>query len=107
MPWESVGCVDTGEMPGDESWIRLAYRIAQKYVEFVCGQPPEGCKLGIMENEHELGSYPSLGIWYEYLVPSDYIRHCERTFEVFEESIDWYRLKIHYYEMLDEEEDEQ
>lgn len=60
MTWESIGSTNTGQMPDDEAWILFSIGLAKQYVLFVCGDPPEGSKLGVMWHDHELGSYPSL-----------------------------------------------
>lgn len=62
MTWESIGSTNTGQMPDDEAWILFSIGLAKQYVLFVCGDPPEGSKLGVMWHDHELGSYPSLPV---------------------------------------------
>lgn len=96
MTWESIGSTNTGQMPDDEAWILFSIGLAKQYVLFVCGDPPEGSKLGVMWHDHELGSYPSLGVWTEFDPPWDYINACERALEVFDESTEWYQLKQHW-----------
>jgi len=96
MTWESIGSTSTGQMPDDEAWILFSIGLAKQYVLFVCGDPPEGCKLDVMWHDHELGSYPSLGVWTEFDQPWDYINACERALEVFDESTEWYQLKQHW-----------
>ena len=96
MTWENIGSVNTGEMPDDQGWIDMCLKIAKRYIEFVCGKAPEGSELGIMWHDHDLGSYPSLGVWSEYSHPDEYVGNCERALEVFNDSVDWYKLKEHY-----------
>lgn len=98
MPWEDIGSTNTGEMPHDEAWIRFSLNLARKYIELVSGAPPEGCELDIMWQDHELGSYPSLGIWFESYTPADYINSCERALEVFNNAVSWNELKKYFYE---------
>ncbi len=69
MPWESIGSVDTGEIPDDEAWILFCLGLAKNYVQFVCGLPPDESKLEVMWSEHELVDYPSLGVWYDIEEP--------------------------------------
>lgn len=92
MPWESIGDVDTQD---DGAWLQFARRFALKYIEYVCGNPPEGCTLGSMDTDHDLGSYSTIGICYEYDYPQDYIRKAEESLEVFNSSVDLYRLRKH------------
>jgi len=93
MSWESIGSISTGDMPNDEDWILLGLELAKKYIEYVCGRPPAGCKLDVMWHDHELGSYPSLGVWCENDTPWDYVDACERALEVFDEAVSWDRIK--------------
>lgn len=107
MSWESIGSTNTGQMPDDEAWILFSIGLAKQYVLFVCGDPPEGSKLGVMWHDHELGSYPSLGVWTEYDPPWDYINACERALEIFDESTEWYQLKQHWENSFPDMEDDE
>lgn len=106
MPWESIGSIDTGEMPGDERWILFCLKQAQSYIEFVCGLAPDESKLEIMWHDHDLGSYPSLGVWYDFEEPSEYINACETALDVFNGAISWPELKTHFIEQQEAEDDE-
>ncbi len=77
-----------------------------QYIAFICGDPPTGSKLDIMWHDHDLGTYPSLGIWSEYNPQWDYINSCERTLEVFNEAVSWHELKEHFEEVVFSEKDE-
>jgi hypothetical protein len=94
-------------MPDDKEWILWSQRLAKKYIDLVCGDAPAGSRLDIMWHDHELGSYPSLGVWSEYEPPWDYINACERALEVFDEAVAWHDLKEHFEEQLFAEEDEE
>lgn len=102
MPWETVGSTSTGEMPGDEEWIVFSLELAKRYVEFVCGSPPEGCELGVAWHDHELGAYPTLGVWYECSQPDAYSAACQSALETFDEAVDWNPLRRHWEDRLDE-----
>lgn len=106
MSWESIGSTSTGQMPHDRDWIVFSLELAKRYVALVCGEPPSGSKLDIMWNEHELGSYPSLGVWSEYDTPYDYINACERALEVFDEAVSWSELQEHFEEVAFSEDDD-
>lgn len=95
MPWESIGSISSGNMPHDEEWIVWGLNIAKKYVELVCGKAPEGSGLDIMWEDSDLGNYPSLGIWFEFNKPSEYINNCEDALNVFDASVSWTDLKSH------------
>lgn len=101
MSWESIGSVNTGDMPDDRSWILWGLRLAKKYIELVCGDAPTGSKLDVMWHDHDLGSYPTLGVWSDYDQPWDYINSCERALEVFDKAVSWDELMKY----LDENED--
>lgn len=96
MPWENIGSVDTSDMPHEEEWILFCLGMAKNYINFVCSESTNGTRLGIMWNEHDLGNYPSLGIWYEYEEPWEYINACEETLDVFNDSVSWVKLKKHF-----------
>lgn len=107
MGWESVGSVDTGQIPGDLFWIDFCQELAIRYIRFVCGDPPPGSTLGVMQNDHELGTYPSIGIWSDFSPEFDYINSCEKALDIFNEAIDWETLKDHFEDAQDEEIDKE
>ncbi len=106
MPWESIGSVDTGEMPDDEAWVLFCLGLAKNYVQFVCGLPPDENKLEVMWGEHELGDYPSLGIWYDLEEPYEYIRACEDAMDAFNQHVSWLDLKQFWQSQQEQEHDE-
>lgn len=109
MSWESIGSVDTGQLPGDESWIEFCQNLAIQYVKLVCGELPPGATLGIMSHDHDLGSYTSIGVYSEYSTSSDYISACENALDVFNSAVSWEELKDYFEEQLfkeDENDDE-
>lgn len=107
MAWESIGSISTGEMPEDETWILFCLNLAKGYVKLVCGDAPSGSKLGIMWQDHDLGSYPSLGVWSDYEPPWDYVDACERALEVFDDAVSWQGLKEHHEEQTSGDEDDE
>jgi len=86
MPWDSIGSVNTGQMPDDEPWIRFCLDLALRYVKHTFGNPPPGCSLEIMTDED--GS-PSLGVWSDFTPPQDYVRKCEDALFVMNRAVDW------------------
>lgn len=93
MPWESIGSVGNGQMPGERDWILFCYDLALSYLRFKCGEPPPGCELEVMWHEHDLGEYPSLGIYSENEPPWQYIHRCEAELERFDNAIDWAKIQ--------------
>ncbi len=105
MPWESIGSVDTGEMPDDEAWILFCLGLAKNYLQFVCGLPPDESKLEVMWDEHELGDHPSMGVWYDMEEPCEYIRACEEALDAFNQNVLWLDLKQFWKNQADEEDE--
>lgn len=103
MSWESVGSVDTGELPNDGEWIEFCQNLALQYIKLVCGEPPTGATLGIMSHDHDLGSYTSIGVYSDYSMPFDYISVCENALEVFNTAVSWEELKDLYEEQFSQE----
>lgn len=106
MPWENIGSVNTGDMPNDEAWILFCLDLAQKYVQFVCGLPPEESKLDVMRSEHELGDHPSLGVWYDMEEPCEYIIAAENALDAFNKAVSWTDLKEHSMQREEDTDDE-
>jgi len=102
MPWETIGSVNTGSLPEDGDWIRFSLGLAKRYVEFAAGVAPAGHRVGIMETDHELGPYPSLGVFWEYDLDARYVGACERALEAFDDAIDWSAIKEHWESSQDE-----
>jgi hypothetical protein len=107
MPWECIGDVDAESSTGGGAWLPFARRMALRYIEFVCGKPPNECTLDIMDNDHDLGSYSTIGVYYDYGYPQDYVSKAEETLEVFNASVDWYKLRLHYEKIAFREREEE
>lgn len=93
MPWERIGAVGTGQMPHERAWILFCYELALSYLKFKCGEPPLGSSLDVMWTEHDLGEQPSLGVYYEFEPPRQYINRCEQELERFDSAVDWSKLQ--------------
>lgn len=89
MPWESIGTVGNGQMPGERDWILCCYDLALPYLRFKCGEPPPGCQLDVMWHEHDLGEHPSLGVYSESEPPWEYIHRCTAALERFDDAVSW------------------
>jgi hypothetical protein len=107
MPWESIGSVDTGSMPEDRSWIAFCQGLAKRYITLVAGSPPDGHQLGVFEADHELGSYPNLGVYWDFDLDDRYVSRCEQALDVFNDAVDWSVLKEHWEASQEEEDDEE
>ena len=106
MPWESIGSVDTGELPGDEEWIEFCQKLAIQYIKLICGEAPLGSQLGIMSHDHDLGSYTSIGVYSDYSPSYDYTLDCENALEVFNSAVSWDELKELYEKKFSDEDEE-
>src|SRR5687768_3576578 len=106
MLWESIGSVDTGDLPGDAHWIEFCQKLAIQYIKLVCGEPPAGAELGIMSHDHDLGSYTSIGVYSDYSPPFDYVADCENALEVFNSAVEWEDLKELYDKQFSDEDEE-
>ncbi len=93
MPWEHIGDCGNGRIPEDHDWIIFCLELGISYLKQVCGDPPNGCKLGVMWDEHELGDYPSIGLHWEGSTPPDapwdYIDRCESALRLFDRAVEW------------------
>ncbi len=109
MPWENIGSIATGSYPREASWIEFTQTWAIQFIKFVCGPAPAGCEIGVMWHDHDLGTYPSPGVCWEYGVrsdaPWDYIAHCERVLDTLNEAVEWADLKAEFERAFDDEEE--
>ncbi len=107
MPWENVGSCGSGQLPNDRDWIIQCYELALSYLRFVMPPPPDGCELGIMWHEHELGDYPSIGLNWDFPqrdIPWNYVNKCETLLSRFDDAVDWSSIDPDaIYEELDSE----
>lgn len=88
---ESIGSVSDWQL-GDE--LDLPYQLAQTFLAYALGDPPEGVRVGLQYHDHDLGSYPTLSvIWREFTSePTDFIRRAEYALREFNQAVDWSRL---------------
>lgn len=108
MPWETVGNCGSGNLPDDAAWIDYCYDITLRYLKLALGDPPEGCELDIEWPDYELGSYPSISVYWDFPAddaPWTYINRAETLLEKFNDSVKWYELQELLFQE-DEEEDE-
>lgn len=105
MSWESLDVVGTGQMPNDEEWILFCQNLGKIYLLNVCGNPPDGCEIGTFWQDHDLGSYSSLGFYCENSTDDtdDYFSACETALEKFDSSVDWDSIKPDYDDTEDTE----
>ncbi|MBV5322274.1 MAG: hypothetical protein JZU60_00400 [Ilumatobacteraceae bacterium] len=95
MPWEYVGDCGSGQLPDDRAWIDFCLEAALHYLKFALGEPPLGCEIGLMMNEHELGNYPSVGVYWAFPAsepPYDYIRRADDLLYSFNKAVAWDQL---------------
>jgi hypothetical protein len=95
MPWEHIGDCGNGQMPHERDWMICQLEMGIRYLQCVCGGPPEGYEVAIMWHEHGSVDYPTIGVcWGEddsvFLgAPWEYIEKCRLALEAFDEAIHW------------------
>jgi hypothetical protein len=95
MPWEHIGNCGTGQIPEDTEWIDFCYETAIAYIKLALGDPPAGCELDVMWSDHELGSYPSVGLYWDFPAddaPWNYLNRAEELLERLNAAVDWSQL---------------
>jgi hypothetical protein len=95
MPWEYVGDCGSGQLPDDRAWIDFCIEAALQYLKFALGEPPMGCEIGLMMNEHELGNYPSVGVYWAFPAsdpPYAYISRAEELLDRYNKAVAWDQL---------------
>lgn len=92
MPREILGSVTQWPAGPDTDW---AYEIAISFLIASLGDPPCGAEFCVVDEDHELGTYPALAvIWPDASPePRDYIREAEGALCEFNDAIDWTRLR--------------
>ncbi len=106
MGWESIGeCIGSDATDSPE-WIDFCHQTSIAYIEAILGSPPDGWQLGIQWHDHDLGSYPTIGIYTDMPVsePWQYINKAEALLERFNDAVDW--SEIEPAAVLDDDEDE-
>jgi len=96
MPWEHIGDNFNGYWPEDSKWISIQANLAIEYLKFICGDPPEGCKLDMSMREHELGDYPTISLWWgddlSQYPPMEYVNKCQNVYDAWNSKINWSEL---------------
>ena len=92
MGQESIGSVTSWEPGPDTDW---AYEAAQSFLAAALGDPPEGVAIRVVWHDHDFGSYPTLSVtWGDFVdEPWDFVRRAEAALRVFEDAIDWSRIR--------------
>lgn len=96
MHWESIGECEGSNASDSQAWIDFCHETAIAYLRVILGDPPQGCSLEMRWNDHDLGAYPTIGLWWGAPVgdaPWDYINRAEALLDRFNEAIDWPSLK--------------
>jgi hypothetical protein len=62
MPWEDIGECGIAQAPDERDRMIAEVELGCRYVRLVCGEPPEGCEVGVMWHEHDLSSYATVGL---------------------------------------------
>jgi hypothetical protein len=93
MPWEQIGECGAADAKSNRQWMLAEVKLGVYYVKLACGPPPAGSKVGVMEHEHELGSYATVGLCWDpgqmEDAPWEYIARAERALSRFEDAVSW------------------
>ena len=106
MGWESIGeCIGSDSKDPSE-WVDFCHQTSIAYIEAILGSPPDGWQLGIQWHDHDLGSYPTIGVYNDLpaMEPWVYIRKAEALLERLNDAVDW--SEIEPVTVLDDDEDE-
>jgi hypothetical protein len=95
MPWENIGSCGGAQFPPEREWAICQLEMGIRYLQCVCGEPPNGYELGVMWHENDSGDYPTIGISWDieeacsFDPPSEYIERCRLGLQAFDEAISW------------------
>ena len=95
MGWESIGeCIGSDSTDPPE-WIDFCHKASLAYIKAILGSPPDGWQLGIQWHDHDLGSYPTIGVYNDLpaMEPWEYIRKAEALLERFNDAVDWSEIE--------------
>ena len=106
MGWESIGECIGSDASDPPSWIEFCHEASIAYIKSILGPPPDGWTLGIQWHDHDLGSYPTIGVYNDLPAtePWEYISKAEALLERFNDAVDW--SEIEPASVLDDGEDE-
>jgi hypothetical protein len=84
VPWEHVG--ECGSAQSDPIEAAREVRRGVRFLRRACGSAPPACKVEVMWHEHDLGEYPTVGVFWGPPAtepPWAYISLCETALERF------------------------
>ncbi len=104
MGWESIGECSGSNASDPPSWVDFCHEASIAYIKAILGDPPAGWELGIEWHDHDLGSYPTIGVYSDLplMEPWNYIHKAEALLEKFNDAVSW--SEIHPFSVLDSEE---
>lgn len=86
MPVEIIG--EFGTSGAHSEWLEAEGKLAIRYLKKICGEPPSEMELEILWQDHELGSYPVIGLVWEDAMrgtPWSYVSKCEVALTAYED----------------------
>ncbi len=107
MGWESIGeCVGSDSSDPPE-WVSFCHEASIAYIKAIIGDPPAGWELGIQWHDHDLGSYPTIGVYSDLplMEPWGYINKAEVLLDKFNDAVSWTEIEPN--SVLDFDEDEE
>ncbi len=107
MPWENIGDCEAAQLPHERERMVAEVELGAGYVQLICGEPPEGCEVGVMWHEHDSGSYATVGLYWETDdAPWDYLSCAEDALRRFDEAVDWTPIEADEEDADDDDEEE-
>jgi hypothetical protein len=92
--YESIGTSGTADTYDGRATAELELGIA--FLKSYIGDPPSGCRLEIVEHEHDLGVYATICLCWDVGTLGkgewDYYRRCEEGLRVLNDSVNWLPL---------------
>lgn len=108
MNYESLGACGTAASYDGRAIAELELGIA--FLTTYVGEPPPGCRLQIVEHDHELGEYGTIGLCWDIGSLGEnewrYYRRCERALSQLDAAVNWSALAAALWIEEDEPEDE-
>lgn len=95
MGWEYIGECIGSDSTDPPSWVSFCHEASIAYIKAILGDPPAGWTLGVQWHDHDLGSYPTIGVYSDLplMEPWSYIQKAEALLEKFNESVDWTEIE--------------
>lgn len=95
MGWETIGECSGSDSASPPTWVDFCHKASIAYIKAILGEPPAGWTLGVQWHDHDLGSYPTIGVYNDLpaMEPWEYINKAEELLERFNDAVDWSEIE--------------